>query len=286
MQFKLIKDGDSIRKHDINILKEVIFNLEDTPDSYIILEPKHSIQNSIYLQAVRQDNIYIAETRLIFDRDENFRHYSKVFTSAEDLFGIFSDYYLYEKAPDIKEWIDDTSSLREEANDNMVKLYKTINGHIHYFEVWTNEDDSLTVHEGEVGDIGETKEINDGIPALITIAKLTEEKKRLGYEESIHHIEILIQYPTNIGNTKNKSTQAKRDKIEYILNNSLGWTGNGHCESCDIDEQQKIIAVCYVIDKDIAIDTIIEDLDVENLSEGLHIAYADETTEEYIHVYP
>ncbi|MEN9919676.1 MAG: hypothetical protein RL662_2112 [Bacteroidota bacterium] len=284
MQFKLIVNGNGLRKHDIDILRKAVFDLQDNADSYFILEPKLPINNSIYIQAVRQADSYIAEMRFVFDSDGSFRHYSKEYTSQEDLFTVFSAYYSNQQVPDITDWVDDTASLAEDEGNSMIKLYKTIKGVVYYFEAWINDDNSLTIHRGMLGDIGETDEFTDNLPPLVTLAKLVEDKKEAGYTDDITHAELILQYTYNETDATAALLQ-KQTKVEALLNNALGWTGNGHCEGTAIQDG-KMNVICYVIDKDIALDSILSDFVEDNLLEGLRIGYADEFNEEYILLYP
>lgn len=288
MQFKLIKDGDGVRKHDISTIKEAIYSLTDNPDSFIILEPKTPIDHSIYLQAVKQEDLYIAEIRFVFNSDEDYKHYSCVFENKEDLFAIFSEYYLNERIPDIKEWKDESTTFRDETEDEMVKLYKEVKGITHYFEIWLNDDEiSLTIHNGVLGETGETEEViydeEGDLPVKVAMAKLITTQKSLGYTDRVL-TELIVQFSYNEKENMQLLLQ-KREHIESLLNDCLGWTGNGHCDGADIGSGTTNL-FCYVVDKDIATKTILEVLIEEGYFEGVKIAYADEQTEEYSLLYP
>lgn len=288
IQFKLIKDGSSVRKHDLDILKATIQSLTEDGDSYVILEPKTPIENSIYIQAIKQEDGYSAEIRFIFDSDDNFKHYSRTFNREEDLFNVFSQYYSANKIPDLKTWEDETNTFEEETQEEMVKLYKEEKGVLHYFEVWLNDDEiSLTTHCGILGETGETEEVfydeEGDLPVKVAMAKLISTQKKTGYTERVL-TELILQYYYN----ENEDLTAllhKRHKIEELLNDCLGWTGNGHCDGGDIGSGTMNI-FCYVVDKNIAVHTILEVLEEEHLLDSLKIAYADEETEEYIGLYP
>lgn len=290
MQFKLIENGDSVRKHDKDVLKQTIFNLKDNEDCYIILEPKKPIGNSIYIQVVLHKGQYKIETRLIFSTEEDFKHYSRLYPDKEEVFEVFDNYYTNHKLPDLRSWTDDTSTFKEEEERDMVKLYKEENGTIHYFEIWIDEENTLTSHEGILGEIGETESFAEPdspeyLPPRIAMAKAIKTYQDLGYSEVFKQTELIIQYPLS---TKNKYTiiNEQAEAVEACLNNCLGWTGNGHCDGNDLNDEAATF-FCYVIDKDIAIETILEAFDEESLLfENLKIAYADETTEEYILIYP
>lgn len=290
-QFKLIIDGDSIRKHDINILKENIHNLNKEDGNFIILEPKRPINNSIYLQAAYdvETNVYLTEIRFIFDSDSDYKHYSTIIKDQETLFKIFQTYYLEDRTPDIKEWKDNTPTFDNNLDVDMIKLYRKNNDTIHYFEVWLNEDNiSLTTHKGVLGDVGETEDVfydeEDDLPVKVGMAKIVSDLKLLGYSDNISHTEIVVQFSYK-DNEDMSMLVDKRQHIEALLNECLGWTGNGHCDGGDIGSGSMNL-FCYVINKDIALQTILEMLEEENYLEGVSIAFADEKTEEYRLLYP
>lgn len=287
LQFKLIKDGSSVRKHDSEILKATIQGLTEDEDSYIILEPKNPIENSIYIQAIKQNNEYYTEIRFVFGIDDNFKHYSRTYTTQNEIISLFSQYYSEGKVPNINEWNDDSALNSEEVDLKMIKLYKESNNTIHYFEIWINEDKTLTIHQGKLGEVGETENLdtkNKDLPTDVLLAKYISDKKEIGYKELNDLTEFIVQY-SYVEDCNQAELIEKRDYIESLFNNCLGWTGNGHCDGGDIGSGTMNI-FCYVVDKNIAKNTILEVLEEEDLLDNLKIAYADENTEEYIGLYP
>lgn len=287
IQFKLIKDGSSVRKHDADILIATILELTEDEDSYIILEPKNPIDNSIYIQAIKQNNEYYAEIRFVFGTDDNFKHYSRTYNTQNEIISLFSQYYSEGKVPNINEWNDDSALNIEETDLKMVKLYKSTAQATLYFEIWINEDKTLTIHQGKLGEVGETyneETKNKDLPIDALLNKYVSDKKELGYKELEDLTEFIVQYSYEENSDQAKLIE-KRDYIESLFNNCLGWTGNGHCDGGDIGSGTMNI-YCYVVDKNIAIHTILEVLEEEDLLDNLKVAYADESTEEYIGVYP
>lgn len=291
-KFKLIINGNSVRQLNIDILKDAVYGLVDDTDNFIILEPKIPIDNSIYLQAICNDDEYTAETRLIFGSNDNFKHYTKVFGTKEELFEVFSAYYIKNQIPDLKTWIDDTKNFYDSNNDNieMIKLYKTYPEAIKYFEVWLNDDNiSLTIHTGIVGEVGETEDViydeKGDLPVNIAMEQMVVQQKEKGYN-TINLTELIVQYTDNIKEINSNTISYNQDNIESLLNEGLGWTGNGHCEGGDTEASVTNL-FCYVADKDIAVETIVNILEEENIFlPNLKIAYADERTEEYTLLYP
>lgn len=288
-KFKLIVDGHSERHLTIEILKEAIYNLSDDAESYIILEPKVPIHNSIYLQAIRQGNNYITEIRLVFGCANNYKHYSKIMSNPEELFSVFSDYYLRNQLPPIKNWTDETNITNIDNEAEMVKLYKVQSKEILYFEIWLNEDNiSLTIHTGSVGKIGITEDVifdeEGDLPAKIAMKQLVTAQKKIGYN-TVKLTELVVQYSYNLEKENIKSVVHTKEQVEDLLNECLGWTGNGHCEDSDA-ENNVVNLFCYVVDKLIAVETILNTFSEIGIPDNLKIAYADDRTEEYIQLHP
>lgn len=289
MKFKIIENGDSIRQHDMPIIEKIVDRLQENEDSFLILEPKEPINNSVYIQAAKQGDTYFAETRLIFGSLENFRHYYLKNLTKDQILDILESYYIKNSLENINIWQDITSDFKEDADEDnaLVKLYKVEDENdILYFEAWINEDDSVTVHKGKLGDIGSVETIENSkkknsINPLIWMKEQIEIHKERNYKEINTPIELLIQYQITP-----KSRAEHSETIEAILNNCLGWTGNGHCE-CSSIEDLIVTFYCYVIDESIATYTIIDALEEESLLfENIKIAFADEIEGEYKLLYP
>lgn len=292
-KFKLIVDGNSVRQLTIDSLKEAVYNLKDDTDSFIILEPKIPINNSIYLQAIRQGNSYIAETRLVFGSADNYKHYSKTIATPEELFSVFAQYYEKKQLPEIKNWTNETNpSYKDDEEDNdaeMIKLYKRQPKETRYFEVWLNDDNkSLTIHTGIVGDIGLTEDViydeEGDLPVKIAMKQLVAAQKEMGYD-TVKLTELVIQYSYNLEKENYKKVVSIKGQVEDLLNECLGWTGNGHCEDSDA-ENNVVNLFCYVVDKVIAVETILKTFSEIGIPADLRIAFADDKTEEYLQLYP
>ena len=76
-----------------------------------------------------------------------------------------------------------------------------------------------------------------------------------------------------------------RHSVEDLMNECLGWTGNGSCDGGDIGSGTANI-FNYVVDVEKATQTIIEELKNNNLFDGVKIAYLNPEDEEYIALHP
>lgn len=141
------------------------------------------------------------------------------------------------------------------SDQYFVKLYKTENDSIHYWEAWINEKNNVTTHWGKIGDKGVTKIITrNWLNSAVKNAKKEEKIYRnKGYSESSDLKKIIIQYDIDgFGNEKDIS---KRHRVEAIMNEELGWTGLGKCDGGDIGSGTMNI-FCMVVDIELAYEVI------------------------------
>jgi hypothetical protein len=91
---------------------------------------------------------------------------------------------------------------------------------------------------------------------------------------------VLIQYQVNGWGTSEDLD--KRHEIENLLNEVLGWTGNGNCDGGDIGSGT--MNVCsLVVSPYLASQTIVEELRKNNLLEGAVIAIEREESFEVLY---
>jgi predicted DNA-binding WGR domain protein len=167
----------------------------------------------------------------------------------------------------------------------IIKLYKNINGSFRYYEAWDNKKE-IIIHWGELGTVGEDKilTLKRGETASSIIKKELTAPRADGYKEIDidNHKTLVIQYKTETwGDEKDLE---KRYEVEGIANETLGWTGNGHCDGGQIGSGS-IEIFSYVIDPHIACQSLVTDLEKKEFLEGAIIAYENED-EEYVVIYP
>lgn len=180
----------------------------------------------------------------------------------------------------------------------MLKLIKTINEQYHYWEVW-NEGKTIIEHWGIVGNTGESKEMKVSLFQRTNkvMDNLADEKVKQGYvfldEDQLP--EIIIQH-TNEGLSMKEAFE-KRHQIEGLINECLGWTGNGFVDGGEMEVKSFLTNVfCPVVDVEAACKTILKELKANHLIDGVTIAYCQpEQSEEeqdedydnpYIILYP
>jgi predicted DNA-binding WGR domain protein len=151
-------------------------------------------------------------------------------------------------------------SPEHKQQDKMTKLYRHRDDAIQYWETWDNEG-VHTVHWGALGEKGQSKELRDSflLSAAKTVNAEIQKKRDEGYQEispDKHHV-LLIEYPIQgMGNTTDLD---KRHDLESRMDETLGWTGLGHCDGGSIGSGTMEVC-CLVVDFGIAKKVIQKDL--------------------------
>ena len=138
------------------------------------------------------------------------------------------------------------------------KLYKKIDGELHYWESWDNQDGkSATVHWGKVGERGEDKVIKSDIFSNYQKKVQKEIDKLNGYTEIEDQYTLLIEY--NVEGMGEGKDVDKRHALEDRMQETLGWTGLGNCDGGSIGSGTMEVC-CFVVDFDVAKKVIEADL--------------------------
>ena len=158
----------------------------------------------------------------------------------------------------------------------MIKLYKRSERQIHYWEAWEH-DDKIVFHWGVVGETGQTSEHwpTQSHHHHRVIEEEAGKRRAEGYSEITieDHRTLIVQYRTQ--GWEPALALEKRRKVEELLNEWLGWTGNGHCDGGDIGGGT-INVFLLVVDAYLATKTIIEALKKTRLLSGATIALENE----------
>lgn len=165
-------------------------------------------------------------------------------------------------------------------------MIKQVDDEVLYWEVW-QDGKTLIIHYGTIGDTGETEEMKLSLfqEAETLMDELAEEKANEGYDylDEDKLFQLVVQY--SYEEDEMKTTLEKRHNVEDLMNECLGWTGNGSCDGGDIGSRTANI-FNYVVDVEKATQTIIEELRDNNLLEKVKIAYLNPKDDEYITLYP
>jgi predicted DNA-binding WGR domain protein len=168
----------------------------------------------------------------------------------------------------------------------MIKLYKCVDGGRLYWEAWDAGDRSVTVHWGSVGDVGRTKRVHIPVnqSADDVILRESQSPRSSGYGEidMDEQSQMVVQLRT--GDAWGDSSDLEKcHRVEGILNECLGWTGNGNCDGSDIGSGT-INSYSSVVDPYLAKAAIVQALRENRLLDGAVIAVQRE--DEYEVLWP
>jgi predicted DNA-binding WGR domain protein len=162
----------------------------------------------------------------------------------------------------------------------MRKMLKHTSDGYEYWQVWQDEA-VLVVHWGTIGERGQMRRLPIDGDAKKMMMSLTKEQRTKGFkplnEDKLHDFVIIY----NIDGFGTIDDLNKRHRIEELMDECLGWTGNGHCDGGDIGGDTMTIC-CLVVDPVIASDTIKSELEKHNLLENLVYCGLEELSPDYL----
>jgi len=114
------------------------------------------------------------------------------------------------------------------------KLYKFSDTKKEYWEAWENEYGAYTVHWGELGTKGQTKEVKSSPlkKAKKIIQKEFDQMLSIGFSPIDDEFVLLIEYA--IDDMGSEDDMEKRYRLQDRMDETLGWTGLGHCDGGSI----------------------------------------------------
>ena len=154
----------------------------------------------------------------------------------------------------------------------MLTLYKTIRGRVNYWEAW-KRDTKLWVHTGLLGHYGHiTKQPMAAREREATAIKRHAALARADGYAPIPDDELcdlVVQYPNAL--TGDADAYDVREEFYALLNERLGWIGNGACLGGDA-ELRVMNMSCRVVDPALAVKPLVADLRKAKKITGVVIA--------------
>jgi hypothetical protein len=154
----------------------------------------------------------------------------------------------------------------------VLKLYKTVRGRVRYWEAWQHKT-KLVVHTGLLGHWGrqDRMPMDRGESEKAAIKRYAKAPRADGYAPIPAHAHKMLVVQYRVDGWGSVEDLDARDAVEHILNESLGWTGNGHCDGGDIGSGT-INLFCLVVDPALAVKAIVLALKKAKRLEGAVIA--------------
>ena len=143
----------------------------------------------------------------------------------------------------------------------MFKLYRRNAGRVTaYHEVWA-DGATITEHWGPLGERGETRQRrrNKKLSEKANLKQVLKQAIAAGYKpiDPDDHTILLIEYAIKgMGSVKDLD---KRHALEERMNETLGWTGLGHCDGGSIGSGTMDVC-CFVVDFETAKCVVEKDL--------------------------
>ena|GEM_PF-464830 len=155
-------------------------------------------------------------------------------------------------------------------------LYKREGQHMRYWEAW-EDSSAVVIHWGTVGNPGCTKRVR--VRSDESAEEVIERKARglqaAGYDEIKiqNHVTVIVQY--RIEGWGTNEDLDKRNRVERLVNECLGRTGNGYCDGGDVSSGTMNV-FSFVVDALVAKNTIVECLRRHPLFENAIVAIEQE----------
>ena len=146
----------------------------------------------------------------------------------------------------------------------MLKLYRRQQGRVtEYHEAWVHSD-GVIEHWGTLGEEGHTREHNldTNISEEENIVQILAPVMSNGFEpiDLDDHAILLIEYEIEgMFGKDDMSDLEKRYDLQERMDQTLGWTGLGHCDGGSIGSGTMEVC-CFVVDFEIAKRVIEKDL--------------------------
>ena len=136
----------------------------------------------------------------------------------------------------------------------MLKLYKVSSGEKLYWETWETDEGGHLVHFGTLGTKGHCKTLPT-FPEAEIGSLLEQDYRQVPLEE---HAVAITEYL--IDGMGTEDDLEKRHRLQDRMDQTLGWTGLGHCDGGSIGMGTMEVC-CFVIDFELAKTVISEDLE-------------------------
>jgi len=157
----------------------------------------------------------------------------------------------------------------------MIKLYRQTDPPV-YWETWESNG-VHTIHWGTLGTQGQSKELRNSMfrSASKSVNAEIEKRKAEGYQEIPieEHAVLLIEYP--VAGMGTPEDLEKRHALQGRMDETLGWTGLGHCDGGSIGSGTMEVC-CLVVDFEIAKGVIEKDLKETEFADFSRIYREDE----------
>jgi len=149
--------------------------------------------------------------------------------------------------------ISNHKPLATQHEERLFKLYKKVDGSLHYREAWIQDDQSVLEHWGLCGERGQTHEHVCETPAQAraSYAKLKRSARSDGFRPIAQSKHAKLVVEIRIDGFGTTDELHRRHALEDFLDDLLGWLGLGHLDGGS-SGSGTMEAMCHVVDFKVA----------------------------------
>lgn len=137
------------------------------------------------------------------------------------------------------------------AEERLFKLYRNEQGQLLYREAWIDDSNTVSDHRGQCGAQGtvQTHAFSNPSDARTFYNGLKADGQTAGYSiiPETAHDQIIVDLPGDMS----VALTERRHALEALIDETLGWTGLGHCDGGEIGDG-KASVFSLVVDYDAA----------------------------------
>ena len=154
----------------------------------------------------------------------------------------------------------------------MFKRYKTVDGRLFYNEAWIDEDNSVVVHEGQVGHRGNSRLLTcaNADMAERLIKRREQDAIADGYELFTQHDYVPMTVELPVDGNGDEDDLDRCQELEDYLDQFLGWMGLGGVDNGSI-RSGKAEVNCLVVNYKLAATLTAADLAKSEFSDVTRI---------------
>jgi hypothetical protein len=164
--------------------------------------------------------------------------------------------------PNLMDYFDEDGQI-------LLKLYKKTDDGLLYWETWNTTDNNAVIHWGQVGQTGQTKDLNANSNKDLRnrINEQIDKTIAEGFAEIPLESQYTIAVTFKLDSWGTPTHLDRREEIRSILTEHLGWTGNGICDDGDIGSGEMTL-YADVVDPYVGVKTIKQELKLKNVTDS------------------
>jgi hypothetical protein len=155
------------------------------------------------------------------------------------------------------------------------KLYRRSGDRVEYWESWVEEGGDAVIHHGVLGERGTVERFADRGEYVERVAATVRELHAEGFANipEEEHAELLVQIPPEAIPDPD-AVEPLWDRLELWVDETLGWTGLGHCTG--VDYSSEMTAMALAVDADLAVRVLADSFPESGLPDATIVGVREE----------